>query len=98
MIFALAAIVLIAVFSAFSLKTTKPQTQQSFATKNFVYNLYPDDDPSKISNPANYSLTTNGGMDPLNCPTGSHRCGVVAVDDGTGHPDFSQSFTIRTKN
>ena len=89
---------LIAVVSAFSLKGENKDISKDLVTKNFVYTAYPDNDPAEVNDPLNYVLTGSGGSIPLNCPGGSHRCGVIAIDDGTGHPDFSQTYTPKNKN
>lgn len=62
--------------------------------KNFVYLDYPNDANKNIS--SRYQLTGNDGTDDLPCPGGAHRCGVEAVDNGSGHPDLTQPFTPRT--
>lgn len=64
----------------------------------YSYNLYGQpgqDNASNVNNPANYTLVS-----PLICPSGTaHRCGVSnATDDGTGHPDFTKSYTARARN
>ncbi len=64
----------------------------------YSYNLYGQpgqNNASNLSNPANYTL-----VNPLICPpAGANRCGVDnATDDGTGHPDFTKSYSIRTRN
>lgn len=97
-ILGIAVVALIVIGSAFAFHKSDAPPANSFATKNFVYDLYPNDDPDEINDPTNYSLTGSGGTAPLDCPNGSHRCGVIAQDDGTGHPDFSQSYTPKTKN
>jgi hypothetical protein len=97
-ILSITVILLIVVGTAFAFKSPTTTAPSKFVTKNFVYEAYPNDDPSELDDPLNYTLTGTGGTDPLNCPTGSHRCGVIAMDDGTGHPDFSQTYTIKTKN
>ena len=65
---------------------------------SYSYNLYGQpgqDNASNLNNPANYTLVS-----PLTCPAGAaHRCGVMnATDDGTGHPDFTKSYTIKARN
>ncbi len=74
-------------FSAFTLQKDKVSQSQ----KSFTYNNYPDD--TWINQPSHYTLF-NGT---LNCQGGSQRCGVVADDDGTGHPKLSTAV-IYTKN
>ncbi len=64
----------------------------------YSYNLYGQpgqNNASNLNNPLNYTLVS-----PLICPPGAtNRCGVDnATDDGTGHPDFTKSFTIRQRN
>ncbi|MBN8718401.1 MAG: hypothetical protein J0H85_03090 [Sediminibacterium magnilacihabitans] len=77
---------------------TVPHKNATVAGNEYSYNLYGQpgqDNPSNLNNPANYTL-----VNPLSCPIpGSHRCGVSnATDDGTGHPDFTKSYTIRLRN
>lgn len=88
----LIALVTAITLNSFTLRTTVHPT----ASKNFIYSAYPDD--SDINDPDAYMLTGHGGTDPLNCNGTLHRCAVVAEDDGTGHPDFTKPFTIRTRN
>lgn len=66
------------------------------ATKNFIYTTYPDD--SNSNDPDAYMLSGHGGTDALNCPGTLHTCGVVAQDDGSGHPDLTQPYTIKYRN
>jgi hypothetical protein len=82
-------------------------TASAFTTKHkdtklvgnaYSYNLYGQpgqNNASNLNNPANYTL-----VNPLICPMlGSNRCGVDnATDDGTSHPDFTKSYSIRTRN
>jgi hypothetical protein len=72
--------------------TLKPDSHPT-ATKNFIYNAYPND--LLVNDPSQYSLTGNNGLDPLICVGTVHRCGVIAQDDGTGHPDLTKPYTIR---
>ena len=77
---------------------TVPHKNAGLAGKDYSYNLYGQpgqDNPTNINKPANYTMVST-----LSCPAGAaHRCGVSnATDDGTGHPDFTQSYTIRTRN
>lgn len=98
-LFSLLGLLLIVTISAFALNLKTEKSVKPLATKNFVYNAYPDDSPGMVNDPSNYSLTASLGTTPLNCPVGaSHRCGVIAIDDGTGHPDLNQSYTIKTRN
>jgi hypothetical protein len=75
--------------------TLKPAGHPT-STKNYNYTAYPDD--THTADPSFYTLTPNNGNDPLHCPGNTHTCGVVAQDDGTGHPDFTQTFTIEQRN
>lgn len=64
----------------------------------YSYNLYGQpgqNNASNLSNPVNYTLVS-----PLVCTIpGANRCGVAnATDDGSGHPDFTKSFAIKTRN
>ncbi len=82
-------------------------TASAFTTKHnnaklvgsaFSYNLYGQpgqNNSSNLNNPLNYTL-----VNPLICPpAGANRCGVDnATDDGTGHPDFTKSYSIKTRN
>lgn len=70
------------------------------AGNSYTYDLYGQsgqDDIVNLSDPENYSPA---GTSPLSCPAGTaHRCGVEnATDDGSGHPDLTQSFSIRKRN
>lgn len=80
--------------SAFTVK----HVNAKLAGSSYSYNLYgqPGQDlPANLNNSANYTMVSS-----LSCPAGSaHRCGVTnATDDGTGHPDFTQSYTIKNRN
>lgn len=66
--------------------------------KNFIYTAYPSDNPTDLGNPENYELTSDGGTEIPFCSGITHRCSVVAEDDGTGHPDFSRPYTIKTRS
>jgi hypothetical protein len=66
--------------------------------KNFIYTAYPSDNPTDLGNPDNYQLTANDGTEIPFCSGVAHRCSVVAEDDGTGQPDFSRPYTIKTRN
>lgn len=66
--------------------------------KNYVYTAYPSDDPSDLGNPENYMLTANDGSEVPFCSGVTHRCAVLAEDDGTGHPDFSRPYTIKLRS
>lgn len=57
--------------------------------KSFSYNDYPDD--TWMDDPNHYTLITGS----LNCSGGSFRCGVVADDDGTGHPVLSGAVIFK---
>lgn len=77
---------------------TVPHKNTALVGNEYSYNLYGQpgqDNISNLNNPANYTLVS-----PLTCPAGTaHRCGVSdATDDGTGHPDFTKSYTIRNRN
>jgi len=89
----LIALVTAITLNSFTVKTSKHPT----VTKNFTYIAYPND--SHVNDPNYYTLTGNDGSDDLNCPDGnSHRCGVIAEDNGSGLPDLSQAYTIATRN
>lgn len=92
--FALAIIVAAGV-SAFAInqKAAKGKTNQKY----FIYTAYPSQSPTDLNNAANYSLTGNNGQDPLDCPEGELRCGVMADDNGSGQPVLSGA-TIFTRD
>lgn len=94
----LLAIMVIVVASAFAIKGSDTEILEVMAAKNFVYDKYPDNSPGAVNDPLNYSLSASSGTAPLNCPNGANRCGVIAQDDGSGRPDLSQSYIIKTKN
>ena len=88
------AVVLAIATSAFTVN----HKEAKVGSDSFNYKMYGktgQDLAANLTNPANYDLVPS-----LNCPiAGTHRCGVFnATDDGTGHPDFSQSFTIQSRN
>lgn len=66
--------------------------------KNFVYTAYPSDDPSDLGDPDNYALTANDGTEVPFCSGVTHRCAILAEDDGTGRPDFSRPYTVKLRS
>lgn len=89
------AIILAFIASAF----TTSKNKSNLVGNSYNYDLYgsPNQDlPANLNNPANYTFV---GTSPLTCSGSAHRCGVQdAQDDGTGHPDFSKPYTIRTRD
>ncbi|MBV4357328.1 hypothetical protein [Pinibacter aurantiacus] len=86
----------VALLTAITLNSFTIRTSHKGITKNFVYTAYPND--SQINNPAFYQMTGNDGQDPWTCSGTLHRCAVIAQDDGTGSPDLTQPYTVRTRN
>jgi len=66
--------------------------------KHFSYTLYPNTNPIYVNDPDSYMLTSDDGTEPFFCSPGAFICGVIAEDDGTGHPDFVKPFTFVTRN
>lgn len=66
---------------------------------SYRYNLFGmagQDDPANISNPSNYTYAGTGS---LGCIGSAHRCGVEnATDNGFNHPDFTKTYSPKTKN
>ncbi|MDB5200848.1 MAG: hypothetical protein JWQ27_257 [Ferruginibacter sp.] len=80
--------------SAFTVKQHPAKTGNSYTY--VLYGTSNQDDPDEIIKPANYTFTSTGS---LGCVGDLHRCGVEdAMDDGNGHPDFTQSFTPKVRN
>jgi hypothetical protein len=70
------------------------------AGNSYKYDLYGkagQDIQANMDNPANYSFVGTGA---LSCPGSPlHRCGVEnATDNGSGKPDFTQSYTPKSRN
>ncbi len=71
-----------------------------FIGNSYTYDLYGkagQDIQANMDNPANYTFVGTGS---LSCPgTPIHRCGVEnATDNGFGEPDFTQSYTPKSRN
>lgn len=96
-------ILLIAITGTFAISEQAEARSQNSRTKriylkHFVYTLYPNTSPTNVNNPYNYDLTSDDGMEPLLCSPGGYICGVIAEDDGAGHPNFAKGFTFVTRN
>jgi uncharacterized protein YxeA len=83
---------IIAIFMAiaFSAFTIEKHEASGRAMQNYSYNDYPDD--TNKNDPTHYTQVAT-----LSCIGTAHRCGVIANDDGTGHPVLTGA-TILNKN
>lgn len=70
------------------------------AGNSYTYDLFGkagQDIQANMDNPANYTFVGTGVLPCPNSPL--HRCGVEnATDNGSGKPDFTQSYTIKKRN
>jgi len=93
--FGILVVVLALTASAFSVN----HKSEKLSGNSYTYDLYgqPGQDlQANIDDPANYTFV---GIGTLPCSGTAHRCGVEsATDDGFGHPDFTKTYTPRTKN
>jgi hypothetical protein len=80
--------------------TTNHKNVKPVGANSYTYKLYGkagQDIQANMDNPANYTFVGTGA---LSCPgIPLHRCGVEnATDDGTGKPDFTQSYSPKDRN